>query len=231
MRRLFKRACALIPALALVLSLTACGGGGVSAFDATKYIQGLLDKTYLGEFDEYMKVVDITENECEDDYISGLESEAEYFASVFQIDNLTDDIKADIVDLYKEIYSYSKYTVSAATKQDDKTYSVKVTVEPIDIFHLVADTLNGGAADDFNAQYDDVDVASMSDDEYDTFYAAYDAAWAQLIIDLTREKLPELGYLDSSSLLVQVAEDEDGLWGIPQSDFDNLDWLIIDYNF
>lgn len=77
-----------------------------------------------------MKVVDITENECEDDYISGLESEAEYFASVFQIDNLTDDIKADIVDLYKEIYSYSKYTVSAATKQDDKTYSVKMTVEP-----------------------------------------------------------------------------------------------------
>ena len=202
-----------------------------SAFDATKYIQGLLDKTYLGEFDEYMNVVDITENECEDDYISGLESEAEYFASVFQIDNLTDDIKADIVDLYKEIYSYSKYTVSAATKQDDKTYSVKVTVEPIDIFHLVADALNGGAADDFNAQYDDVDVASMSDDEYDTFYAAYDAAWAQLIIDLTREKLPELGYLDSSSLLVQVTEDEDGLWGIPQSDFDNLDWLIIDYNF
>lgn len=150
MRRLFKRACALIPALALVLSLTACGGG-VSAFDATK--------------------------------------------------------------------------------QDDKTYSVKVTVEPIDIFHLVADALNGGAADDFNAQYDDVDVASMSDDEYDAFYAAYDAAWAQLMIDLTREKLPELGYLDSSSLLVQVAEDEDGLWGIPQSDFDNLDWLIIDYNF
>lgn len=93
------------------------------------------------------------------------------------------------------------------------------------------DALNGGAADDFNAQYDDVDVASMSDDEYDTFYAAYDAAWAQLIIDLTREKLPELGYLDSSSLLVQVTEDEDGLWGIPQSDFDNLDWLIIDYNF
>ena len=67
----------LAAALSCSLLLTACGGGGVSAFDATKYIQGLLDKTYLGEFDEYMNVVDITENECEDDYISGLESEAE----------------------------------------------------------------------------------------------------------------------------------------------------------
>lgn len=232
MKKLFQRACALLPALALMVSLAACGGGsGVSSFDASKYIQGLLDKTYLGKYEDYMKVVDVTENECEEDYISGLESEAEYFAGVFQIDYLTDDLKAEIVDLYRDIYAQSKYTVSPATKQDDTTYSVKVTVEPIDIFHLVSDALDAGAVDDFNALYDDADIDSMTDEEFDAFYAEYDEAWARMIIDLTREKLPELGYLDAQSILVQVTEDDDGLWGIPQADFDNLDWLIIDYNF
>ena len=33
-----------------------------------------------------------------------------------------------------------------------------------------------------------------------------------------------------SSTLVQVAKDEDGIWGIPDDDFNNLDMMIIDYN-
>ena len=52
-----------------------------------------------------------------------------------------------------------------------------------------------------------------------------------LIIGLTLEKLPESGYLEAESKVVQVVRDEEDLWSIPQSDYDDLDGRIIDYNF
>ena len=39
----------------------------------------------------------------------------------------------------------------------------------------------------------------MTDEEY----AAYDAEWCRLVIDLTLEKLPEAEYLEAQSKVVQ----------------------------
>ena len=105
-------------------------------------------------------------------------------------------------------------------------------MEPIDVFHLVADELTSDTpasslVQAFDAAYSDVDVNAMTDEEYQ----AYDAAWARMIIGLTLEKLPESGYLEAESKVVQVVRDEEDLWSIPQSDYDDLDGRIIDYNF
>ena len=54
----------------------------------------------------------------------------------------------------------------------------------------------------------------------------------ELFIDLTYEKLPDLGYLEPASTLVQVTwNEETELWELPDEDFWSLDALIIDYNF
>ena len=132
-----KRSIALCLVLVMALTLTACGGG-VTAKDATALVQGNLDEIYLGKFDpEYLKLVDITEADARETYEEGLEVEAEVFAYYFDISNMTDEIKAEIIDLYKEIYAWSKYTVGEASKLDESTYAVKVVVSPLDIFVLV----------------------------------------------------------------------------------------------
>ena len=84
--------------------------------------------------------------------------------------------------------------------------------------------LHGGAAfTEFNAQYPD----TMDDAQY----YEYEIAWFQLVLDTLRELIPSLGYLEEQSLVVQVTLGDDNYWSLNEDDFNNLDWLIIDYNF
>ena len=101
MRKIWKRVTAAALSLTFVLSLSACGGGGLSADDATTYVQGILDENYKGVYDpDFLELIDITENEAEETYLSSLETEADFFASAFLIDDLTDELKAEVVDMY-----------------------------------------------------------------------------------------------------------------------------------
>ena len=219
-----KRSIALCLVLVMALTLTACGGG-VTAKDATALVQGNLDEIYLGKFDpEYLKLVDITEADARETYEEGLEVEAEVFAYYFDISNMTDEIKAEIIDLYKEIYAWSKYTVGEASKLDESTYAVKVVVSPLDIFVLVDEAFDE-AMEPFYTKYANVDISAMSDDEYN----AYDKEWADAVIALCREKLPEMGYLEDRSLVIQVTLDEDDYWVRSGDDFNSLDEIIIEY--
>lgn len=219
-----KRSIALCFVLVMALTLTACGGG-VTAKDATALVQGNLDEIYLGKFDpEYLKLVDITEADARETYEEGLEVEAEVFAYYFDISNMTDEIKAEIIDLYKEIYAWSKYTVGEASKLDESTYAVKVVVSPLDIFVLVDEAFDE-AMEPFYTKYANVDISAMSDDEYN----AYDKEWADAVIALCREKLPEMGYLEDRSLVIQVTLDEDDYWVMSGDDFNSLDEIIIEY--
>lgn len=224
MNKSTKRIIALVLMLVLAFSLTACGGG-VTANDAKMLVQGNLDELYLGKFDaDYLKLVDSTEEESQQSYLDGLEVEAEVFAYYFDIENLTDELKAEIVDLYKEIYAQSKYTVGDASKLDESTYAVKVTVSPLDIFVLVDDVFDD-AMQPFYDKYAAVDTSAMSDAEYD----AYDKEWAETVIALCQSKLPEMGYLEGRSLVIQVTLDEDDYWTMSGDDFYNLDEIIIEY--
>ena len=213
MRKIWKRVTAAALSLTFVLSLSACGGG-LSADDATTYVQGILDENYKGVYDpDFLELIDITENEAEETYLSSLETEADFFASAFLIDDLTDELKAEVVDMYTEV--------------DDSTFGVKVTVEPLDVFDRVAEALWGDTPDARAEALYSQDVDSMTDEEY----AAYDAEWCRLVIDLTLEKLPEAEYLEAQSKVVQITLGDDNYWSLDEQDFSDLDWLILDYNF
>mgnify|MGYP001023894808 CR=1 FL=1 len=176
---------------------------------------------------DFLELIDITENEAEETYLSSLETEADFFASAFLIDDLTDELKAEVVDMYKQVYAKAKYTVDTATEVDDSTFGVKVTVEPLDVFDRVAEALWGDTPDARAEALYSQDVDSMTDEEY----AAYDAEWCRLVIDLTLEKLPEAEYLEAQSKVVQITLGDDNYWSLDEQDFSDLDWLILDYNF
>ena len=215
MRKIWKRVTAAALSLTFVLSLSACGGG-LSADDATTYVQGILDENYKGVYDpDFLELIDITENEAEETYLSSLETEADFFASAFLIDDLTDELKAEVVDMYKQVYAKAKYTVDTATEVDDGTFGVKVTVEPLDVFDRVAEALWGDTPDARAEALYSQDVDSMTDEEY----AAYDAEWCRLVIDLTLEKLPEAEYLEAQSKVVQITLGDDNYWSLDEQDF------------
>ena len=128
--------------LAAALMLTGCGTLSEllgMEFEADKYVKGILDCTYKGEYADYMATTEATEDDCVSSYESGLEVEAGYFASYigfsdyFNSEEMDPQLKTDLVDFYREVYQHASYQVKDAVKTDSG-YNVEVTIQPIDIF-------------------------------------------------------------------------------------------------
>lgn len=222
MKKQTSKIAALGLALVMALGLTACGGG-LTTDDAKAYIQGIMDMTYLGQYnDEYIKLVNGTKEECEQNYLGGLEVEAEYFAYYFDSE-LTDAVKDDLIQLYKDIYSHSSYTIKDATRASDGGFTVTVEVQPIDIMEKVReDDALWEFVDDFNARNENGEFAEITDEEYETI-------WLKGIIEIVRSHLDTIGYLDTKSIVVQIQADDSGVFGLNDDDFNNLDTIIISY--
>ena len=215
-------------ALAMTLALTACGGesGEITKFDAAAYVDGLLQENYLGQFEQsYLELVGIDEEIAQDTHERCMEQEVGYFTYYFDVSEPTDEIREEFQTLLEEIYSHTRYEVISAAEQEDGSFSVKVEVEPIDIIQLVRSDWDK-STEDFYEEYPVERINAMSDAEYEKM----DQEWAQLILELVREKMPEIGNQTSQSIVVQVEKNEDGYYSIVSDDFSKLHDLILDYS-
>lgn len=224
-----KQVFAALPAAVLALALCACAPGSghdVSKFDAVTYVDGLIRQNYLGEFDkQYLELVGITEAEAEATYENGIRMDADYFIYIYGIEYPTDELREELENLFKEIYSHTKYQVISAARQDDGSYSVKVEAEPIDIVQL-AESQWDKTVKDFYEKYPVDKLNSMSDKDYEKA----DREWARLIVDLYRDKLEDVGNQNARSISIQLEPDKDGYYTISSGDFARLDDLIIDWS-
>lgn len=224
--RLRRKLTALLLALVLTLALTACGQEEPQAnFDAKVYVEGLLRGTYMGEFSqEYLDLVGLTEAEGQNVYERSIYLEAQVFAYLYNIE-YPEDLYEEIMDLYREVYSYAKFEVVSAVREEDGSYSVQVDIEPIDIVQRVEKRLDKVLAA-FSTKYSTEALNTMTDEDY----RAYDAEWARLIIDAYKKALPETGNLEKRSVTVKLEKDEDGYYSISDEEFKKLGEYIIDYS-
>lgn len=229
--------CVLAVSLVLAMSfgLTACGNSGTE--QAAALVQGNLDEIYLGRVTEdYLKLIDGTKEESAQAYLDGLEVEAEYFVNYWGIvesdygetyANLDEDFQNEVIEMYKEIYSYSKYEVQEAVKQDDDSYSVKVIISPIDIMEQAEDLYLNDEYEPLNAfwtKYAEYDFSTMSDEDY----MAYTHEYGRVIVQMMYDLLPNIGYMDEKSMVLQV-ETIDGVMSINDDDFGIFDSYVISY--
>lgn len=222
LRRLL--ACTL--AALMLLSLTACSGltDALVEESATILVQGNLDVLYLGKVtDEYLESTVSTKEECLQLYEEGLGMEADFFASYFGIEYFTDDLRNKVIDLYRDIYSHSNFTVGAASCVDDTTTVVMLEVQPIDLFVQLTDQAETLLAD-FYAKYTEDVVNAMSAAEY----VAYDAEWAETLIAACRLLLPNVSYEETETIPVQVVL-QDEVWSIANDSMSEIDTVIIAY--
>lgn len=220
-----KKAIALLLTLAIIFSLAACRGVSRFETDVAALVQGNLDSLYLGKFSQdYLQLVNCTQEECKQDYLSGLEAEAEYLAYYFDIEILDEDLKAELVALLQAIYSHARFTVGAVSRLDDSTYAVKLTVAPINIIEQATENFDEDMAD-FYAKYENADIEAMTEEEY----AQYDKDWAQGILAMLYKALPKPEYREEQSVAIQVAKDADNLWTISDIDMASIDTLILYY--
>lgn len=221
--------------LLLLLGLTACDSS-ISTMDAAQCVQVELDATYKGQFDEFVDFYNnVTREDARTQYQSNTSGEAYNVMMALGLEDFEGETVEPselqlhrATELYEDIYAKSDYTVVSSSKQSDGTFAVKVTVRPMDIFQLFSENIDEGFAD-FYAKYDAVDTDSMTDEEFQTWYLdAFVPDYYDTLLDVLEAQLPDIGYLDEKSIVVQVIVDDAGLY-ITQEDWYNLDALIIDY--
>lgn len=210
--------CTILCALLLVGTLTGC----LSNFDAQAYVQGNMDVVYLNKIsEEYLETVTNTKEELESIYQQGIEVEAEYFTSYFEIDleNAPEDTMDKIVELYKKIYAHSKYEIGEAEKSGDD-YLVNVTVYPMDIMQKVVKEDWAEFEKEFVGKAEQLE--SMTD-------AEYEALWCEGIFGLFEARVNSIGYLTPETISIKITKDNDGVYVISDNDFGRIDALIIQY--
>lgn len=211
----------LVLCLCAALVLLACAGCS-GEFDATKYVKGLLDNIYLDDSSAYVEMVDITAEEAHESYLEGLETEAQVFYNYMNFDTscLTEETEARVLDLYHSIYQHSNYEVQNANKSNNG-YTVVVKIYPIDIFDRSLDEIYA-FIDVFNAK---IDAGDYDNSTYEEMEQAYQDG----VLSICEGNLDSIDYLDPVEQTVQIKEDSDGLWGMSDEDFSNLDAYIIQY--
>ena len=195
----------------------------LSTTDVAIYVQGILDESFKGIFDsQFLDMIGITESEAQNTYQNCIEAEADDFISSLMDNMPTEEQRKELIELYKEIYQYTSYTVEAVSKIDEETtYNVTVVVQPIEIFHQLADELsNSQEIATLNEQY-----PSVMDDAQ---YYEYEMAWFQIVLDTLRELIPNLSYAEEQSIVIRVTQNLDS-WAINEDDSNNLGDLIIGY--
>lgn len=232
MKKFLAAACGLL----LACSLTACGGGRLTADDAALYVKGLLDETYLGVFDPgYLALVDLTREEAEETYRQCLEVSYQYLSKNFQFDDayITDETRREAVDLLAEIYSHARYEVGKPVKTGEG-FTLEVAVQPIDLIPLVVENYMEEYSAAFSQAYADTteaEVNALPAAEAEAFWTKYENDWAMGVVELFRTHLGELDHLEPVSLIVRVEPDEEGYYALPDADFANLDYLILAYTY
>ena len=225
--KFFHRITALLLAGVMALGLAACSS--VTPEDAETYIQGLLDASYLGQYDpEYLELADITEEEArEEDYEWNTAAEAEILREYLAIQSTDASIQKS-VDLIKEIYAHSKYSVTGASKLEDGSYAVTVSIQPMDILvRYTSQTDLNQVWQDILTEHGVTDQAAldaMSGEEYMVLEDAYAAA----VLDGIRALLPEMGYGPEQSAVLQLQLEGD-TYTLVGTDWQHLDSMIIDY--
>lgn len=235
MKKIKKSVTALLTSLCVLLGLSACGNTGIET--ATLLVQGNIDVIYQGKYDdEYLNLVGSTKADAEADYLDGLAVEAEYFAYYWGIvdadygdeyEDLDESFRDELVELYRDIYSHSKYEVMDAVKQEDGSYTVKVLVEPIDIMEKAYELYVNDEYEPLNEfwdKYADADFSSWTDEDY----MDYTHEYGETIVQLVRDQLANVGYKDQKSQAIQV-EKVDGVLQINEDDWGIFDSYVIYY--
>lgn len=239
-----RRMAAMLLCLVIMCSaLSSCSllvDGFVNAINedtATIAVQGNLDILYHGQVNEdYLELLDGTEEELRKDYSDGLIMSAEYFAYYWGVlgetetlDMLDSALQQRMIDLIEDISLKTQYTVHPAQAQSNG-YAVQVMIKPVDIMYTASDMYDDGSYAPLAAilaEAEAMDWENISEADYWGFANRY----GNIIVDMVESLLPGLGYMDEKSVIIQMQEDADGYLQINGDDLANFDEQIIPYDY
>ena len=201
MMKNMKRWLAAARAVMLCLSLAACKG---KDFDAKGYVKSVLDAHYHGEYKDYAKYLDISEEEAKADLDKDVDQQIDQ--EVAAIIDLGDEGKARYKEMLEKVEKLAKYEVKDAKKQDNGNYVVTVEVEPSNIYQTLEQNSTSVTEEKVNQGLMPSDPAVFTD----------------ILVESIQKSIDGNTYGDATTVEVNVTKDDNGAYGLEESEVQKL---------
>ena len=214
MKKLMKKVALVLASLMMMGLLSGCG-----SFDASAYLEGLLDNSYKNDSTSIVAQKVATAEEAAAIYEEGLNTELEAISSSAGI---TAEQAEGLRDVIADMLSKVKYTVGEAEKQDDGSYVVTVTYEQMNIFAPTVDTYMATVEEMVNA-WTEAALAGEDVPSDDEMMEEVLAAFATTL----EESLANVTYAEPQTITVRI-ELVDGVYTPNEADLYNLEYALFD---
>lgn len=111
---------------------------GCASFDASRYVQGLLNTMYRDDHRITLELDLASEQEAEEHYRSFLNTQLDTVLLELTGLNMSEEQREAFTDAFEQIHDSVKFTVGEAKKQKDDSYLVPVSCEKM---HVIAPAL------------------------------------------------------------------------------------------
>lgn len=213
--RKFTKNIALVLACVMLMGLL----GGCGSFDASAYLNALLDNFYKNDSTAMVKQDIATEEEASAIYEEGLDAQLD---AIMSSANVSEDQAESMRDVIATMLSNVKYTVGEAEKQEDDSYVVTVTYEQMQVFRPTIDKYMA-AVDTMVNEWKEAATAgeeTPSEDEMmEKIIAAFVTALEDVIYNAT--------YAEPQTTTVRI-ELTDGAYAPKIEDLQNLEYVLFD---
>lgn len=215
-----KKAIAFAAAILMGSNLVGC----ISAKKTyTDYVQAVMDCSYFCETEKYMEMTDSTQEEAEAVY----QDEIDYVTELICVNNLVemDYVSEETMEGYaalaKDIVSKVKYTVHEAEKSGD-SYHITIEIQPIDFWEITYDPIQEYCDTVYNVKIEEI----TTEEEL----AALEQEYAEGVLEILSGYTSQIGYKEATNKIVEITVDEDGMYGITEQDWLDIDDLLLDMN-
>lgn len=216
MRKGMKRVLIVGLVVAVMMTFVGCKK---KEFDAAGYVKATLDMTMKGETEDYIKFVGCSKEEALKDYEDTLDEAVEQFGEFGVNEEALEEFRQFSIDLYKAV----KYEVKEAQKEKDGSYTVKVETEKMNVFAGAMEKFEEAA----ESYVEEAVAAALEGGEQLTDEKMAQDLYGK-VIELFKESLANATYQEPTTVEVKVSQDDDGVWEIPEKDFEVLELSLID---
>ncbi len=216
MRKGMKRVLIVGLVVAVMMTFAGCKK---KEFDAAGYVKATLDMTMKGETEDYIKFVGCSKEEALKDYEDTLDEAVEQFGEFGVNEEALEEFRQFSIDLYKAV----KYEVKEAQKEKDGSYTVKVETEKMNVFAGAMEKFEEAA----ESYVEEAVAAALEGGEQLTDEKMAQDLYGK-VIELFKESLANATYQEPTTVEVKVSQDDDGVWEIPEKDFEVLELSLID---
>ncbi|WP_251391749.1 hypothetical protein [Mediterraneibacter agrestimuris] len=204
---------------AVIMAMVCMMFGGCSRFDAGVYTQAVLDASYKNQTESYIELTETTKEDAEAFFQKRLNATMEEFKS----EKLSEELEGDYKSLFEQVMKQVKYTVGESKKEEDDSYTVNVSVEPVTLFDDTYQSFQKKAEE----YAESVTERVMNGDEMPTDEEIQEEVY-KLYYEILKEEMDAgMKYGAARELTLHIMRTEDGNYEINSEDLQVLEENLI----